>query len=88
VRPPGALPTILEPVTIPLMKGDVDEIQDTWIEIRNLPELDLVTVIEILSPTNKTGLGRVEYIDKRDQYIDMHVNLVELDLLVGDGGCR
>ena len=84
LRPvPGASPTTLEPVTIPLLKGDVEEIHDTWIEIRNLPELDLVTVIEILSPTNKTGVGRVEYLDKRDEYIDLPVNLVELDLLVG-----
>jgi Protein of unknown function (DUF4058) len=82
-RPSGASPTTLQPVTIPLLKGDVEEIHDTWIEIRNLPELDLVTVIELLSPTNKTGVGRVEYLDKRDQYIDLPVNLVELDLLVG-----
>jgi len=75
-------PTTLQPVTIPLLKGDVEEIHDTWIEIRNLPELDLVTVIELLSPTNKTGVGRVEYLDKRDQYIDFPVNLVELDLFV------
>jgi hypothetical protein len=82
-RPPGGSPTTLEPVTIPLLKGDVEEIHDTWIEIRNLPGLDLVTVIEMLSPTNKTGVGRVEYLDKRDEYIDLPVNLVELDLLVG-----
>ena len=81
--PSGAAPTALEPVTIPLLKGDVEEIRDSWIEIRHLPELDLVTVIEILSPTNKTGVGRVEYLDKRDHYIDLPVNLVELDLLVG-----
>ena len=82
-RPAVTSPATLEPVTIPLLKGDVEEIHDTWIEIRNLPELDLVTVIEILSPTNKTGAGRVEYLDKRDDYIDLPVNLVELDLLVG-----
>jgi Protein of unknown function (DUF4058) len=82
-RPPGASPTTLEPVTIPLLKGDVEEIHDTWIEIRNLPEMDLVTVIEMLSPSNKVGVGRVEYLDKRDNYIDLPVNLVELDLLVG-----
>jgi hypothetical protein len=82
-RPPGASPTTVEPVTIPLLKGDVEEIHDTWIEIRNLPEMDLVTVIEMLSPTNKIGVGRVEYLDKRDHYIDLPVNLVELDLLVG-----
>jgi Protein of unknown function (DUF4058) len=73
----------LEPFTVPLMKGDLEEVRDTWIEIRNLPRLELVTVIEVLSPTNKTGAGRVEYLDKRDGYIDRPVNLVELDLLLG-----
>ena len=42
-----------------------------------------MTVIELLSPTNKTGVGHMEYLNKRDQYIDSPVNLVELDLLVG-----
>jgi Protein of unknown function (DUF4058) len=73
----------LEPFTVPLLKGDLEEVRDTWIEIRNLPGLELVTVIEVLSPTNKTGAGRVEYLDKRDGYIDRPVNLVELDLLLG-----
>jgi Protein of unknown function (DUF4058) len=82
-RPAVTSSATLEPVTIPLLNGDVEEIHDMWIEIRNLPELNLVTVIEILSPTNKTGAGRVEYLDKRDDYIDLPVNLVELDLLVG-----
>jgi hypothetical protein len=80
--PPRQSPVTIEPVTVPLLKGDVVEICETWIEIRNLPELDLVTVIEILTPTNKTGVGRVEYLDKRDEYIDLPVNLVEFDLLV------
>jgi hypothetical protein len=82
-HPSGASPTTLQPVTIPFLKGDVEETHDTWIEIRDLPELDLVTVIELLSRTNKIGVGRVEFLDKRDQYIDLPVNLVELDLLVG-----
>jgi hypothetical protein len=82
-RPASASAVALKPVTIPLLKGNVEDIPGRWIEIRNLPELELVTVIEILSPTNKTGLGRVEYLDKRDQYIDLPVNLVEIDLLVG-----
>jgi hypothetical protein len=73
----------VEPVTVPLHKGELEEIRDTWIELRKLPEFELVTVIEILSPTNKTGVGRVEYLDKRDQYIDQPLNLVELDMLVG-----
>jgi hypothetical protein len=41
-----------------------------------------VTVIEILSPTNKIGSGRLEYVEKRNQLIRQPVNLVEIDLLL------
>ncbi|HMF37512.1 MAG TPA: DUF4058 family protein [Isosphaeraceae bacterium] len=72
----------IEPMTIPLARGEV-EIRERWIEISSLPELELVTVIEILSPSNKSGSGRSEYLQKRDALIDQPVNLVEIDLLVG-----
>ncbi len=78
----GALAT-LEPVSVPLALGDLEEIRERWIEIRRLPDRSLVTVIEILSPTNKSGSGRIEYIEKRKQWIRQPVNVVEVDLLVG-----
>ena len=40
-------------------------------------------MIEILSPTNKSGSGRKEYLEKRNQLIQQPVNLVEIDLLLG-----
>jgi Protein of unknown function (DUF4058) len=72
----------IEPITVPLAIGEV-EIRERWIEIKNLPDLELVTVIEILSPTNKSGEGRTEYLQKRAGLIDKPVNLVEIDLLLG-----
>jgi len=66
----------IEPTTIPLAKREV-ELRERWIEISSLPELDLVTVIEILSPSNKGGRGRSDYLQKRDSLIDQPVNLVE-----------
>jgi hypothetical protein len=78
----GVLAT-LEPVTVPLAIEELDEIRLRWIEIRRLPDLSLVTVIEILSPTNKSGSGRIEYVEKRNQLIRQPVNLVEIDLLLG-----
>ena len=42
-----------------------------------------MTVIEILSPTNKTGSVRIDYIKKRKQWIRQPVNVVEIDLLLG-----
>ena len=73
--------TTLEPTTIPLAKREV-EVHERWIEIARLPDLELVTVIEILSPTNKSGTGRSDYLAKRDSLIDQPVNLVEIDLLL------
>jgi hypothetical protein len=72
----------IEPVTIPLARGEV-QIRQRWIEISSLPELELITVIEILFPSNKSGSGRAEYLEKRDALIDQPVNLVEIDLLLG-----
>ncbi len=73
---------ILEPVTIPLTTAYMEEVAATWIEIRKLPDLDLVTVIEVLSPTNKTGEGWYEYLKKRNGYIERPVHIVELDFLI------
>ena len=58
------------------------EVRERWIEISALPDLELVTVVEILSPSNKSGSGRSEYLHKRDTLIDLTVNLVEIDLLL------
>ncbi len=58
------------------------EVRERWIEISALPDLELVTVVEILSPSNKSGSGRSEYLHKRDALIDLTVNLVEIDLLL------
>jgi uncharacterized protein DUF4058 len=61
---------------------DPDEVPERWIEIKRLPELSLVTAIEILSPTNKSGVGRSEYLHERRQFLDQPVHLVEIDLLL------
>jgi Protein of unknown function (DUF4058) len=72
----------LEPVTIPLPSVEM-EIRDVWIEIRRGTSRAPVTVIELLSPTNKTGDGFVEYKLKRRSLIRQKIHLVELDLLLG-----
>ena len=55
----------------------------TWIEIRDRAERRLVTTIEILSPWNKRGSGRDEYLDKRRKLRHSASHLVEIDLLRG-----
>ncbi len=72
----------LEPITLPLALEPLEEVRNRWIEIRRLPDRSLVTVIELLSPSNKTGSGRPEYIEKRNQWIRQPVHIVEIDLLL------
>jgi len=53
--------------------------------LRDRETLRIVTLIELLSPTNKRagGDGREQYLDKREEIIQSRTNLVELDLLRG-----
>jgi hypothetical protein len=56
----------------------------SYVEIRDRESRKLVTVIELLSPSNKTpGGDRDQYISKRWHLIYSGVNLVEIDLLRG-----
>ncbi len=72
----------LEPVIIDLPVEELEEVRDLWIEIRRRPDRELVTAIEILSPTNKVGEGYWLYHSKRRSFIRQNAHLVELDLLV------
>ena len=51
-----------------------------WLEVREFERGELVTVIELLSPSNKTS-DRAEYIQKRRRLMYDKVNFVEIDLL-------
>ncbi|MGH2541721.1 MAG: DUF4058 family protein, partial [Ardenticatenaceae bacterium] len=51
------------------------------IEIRDTINRELVTAIEVLSPTNKRGRGRREYLVKRRHLLLSTVHLMEIDLL-------
>ena len=72
----------LEPVTIPLPSVET-EIRDVWIEIRRPPKRAPIAIIEVLSPTNKSSDGFVEYKLKRTSTIRQKVHLVEFDFLLG-----
>lgn len=71
----------LEPVTMPLLF--LDEDVEAYLQILHRPDRTLVTVLELLSPTNKTDPGRSDYFAKRNAILRQAVHLVELDLLVG-----
>lgn len=51
------------------------------IEIRDAANRRLVAAIEVLSPTNKRGSGREEYLAKRRRILLSTAHLMEIDLL-------
>ncbi len=62
----------------------VDTIHESFIEIRDRETSEVITVIELLSPTNKApGSDREQYIGKRKAVLSSNTHLVEIDLLRG-----
>ncbi len=58
------------------------EFREGYLEIREVATKQVVTVIEVLSPTNKRfGKGRVAYEQKRREVLGSRTHLVEIDLL-------
>jgi hypothetical protein len=61
-----------------------DEIREAFVEIIDRVGQRVITVIELLSPSNKTpGAGHEQYIQKQRQVLRSGTNLVEIDLLHG-----
>lgn len=82
-RPPPSAASgiaVLEPTTIPNLQR-LDPHKQIFLEIRRLPEMELVCVVELLSRTNKSGEGRGMYLEKRERLLHQPVSLVEIDLL-------
>src|SRR5258708_6227347 len=60
-----------------------EEHQEDYIEVRQRGDGRLVTLLDVVSPTNKTtGSGRTAYLDKRREGRSANANLVELDLVL------
>ena len=76
----GGVAVALEPVTIPAIEEI--EVREASIHILRLPDYQLVTVIEVLSPSNKFGEGIGEYRRKRSNLVGGGVHFLEIDLLV------
>ncbi len=68
----AAVPTIVR----------VAPMKERWVEIRDSTGT-LVTIIEVLSPANKSGRGHADYLYKRRSLLEAAINLVEIDLLLG-----
>ena len=62
----------------------VEEIRESFIRVLDRETREVVTVIELLSPTNKrNGVDRQQYLAKRARLLTSSVNYVEIDLLRG-----
>lgn len=62
----------------------VDREHLSFLEIRDRETLRVITVIEVLSPTNKQpGPDREQYLGKRAQILNSSVHFIEIDLLRG-----
>lgn len=62
----------------------VDVERLSFVEIRDRRNRELITVLEVLSPSNKRlGADREQYIAKRRQLLASSVHFVEIDLLRG-----
>jgi Protein of unknown function (DUF4058) len=65
-------------VTLP----QFEELREPYLELRRTATHEVVTVVELLSPTNKSaGKGRDEYVEKRRRLLQTPTSLVEIDLL-------
>lgn len=72
--------TAVEPIVAELPQPE--EIKHRYLEIRKAETHDVVTTLEILSPSNKLSReGREQYERKRIKILGSLTNLVEIDLL-------
>lgn len=77
VTTPSSTPvTVTVPVPLELREG--------YLEVREVATKEVVTVIEVLSPSNKRpGKGRETYEEKHREVLGSQTHLVEIDLLRG-----
>jgi hypothetical protein len=82
-RHPGGGAAVAAPVTVPLLMPQ--RRREPFLEIRARDGGEVVTVIELLSPTNKRrgSQGREEYLAKHEAVLLSRAHLLELDLLRG-----
>ncbi len=73
---------LAEPILIQVSDEAVTEDYIELVDVRSGGRI--VTVIELLSPSNKKpGVGRDEYLQKQEEIHRSHSNLVEMDLVLG-----
>jgi hypothetical protein len=85
-RVPESLPAQPNDSTAPVTLAEPETIRVSptrrWLEIRDMNG-HLVTVIELISPSNKTLAGSMQMAARHEQLIRSGVNVVEIDLIRG-----
>jgi hypothetical protein len=79
-RAPATAVAVAEPA-VELPSPLPEEVPLLSVEVRDVAQRRLVTVIEILSPVNKQGEGAREYAERRASILETRTHLLELDLL-------
>jgi hypothetical protein len=80
----GTAAVLLEAPAVGRVPLVADVERHAYLEIRDRGNRQLVTVLELPSPSNKRpGPDREQYLAKRQQLLTSSVHLVELDLLRG-----
>ena len=81
--PGSSSATALAPVAVHLPMPE--ERREAFLTIRDRQSMEVVTVVELLSPGNKRAGsdGRRQYLSKREEILASETHLVELDLLRG-----
>ena len=74
---PGAM-VADAPTTVSLLRS---ERLIPYLEIVHRGTQDVVTLVEVLSPSNKSGTGRTEYLAKQAEVLASGSHFVEIDLL-------
>lgn len=77
---PGALAVAEAPAAYVVDLPMPEEITERWLEVRDVVTGDAITVIEILSPSNKLE-DRQRYERKRRKILGSMTHLIEIDLL-------
>lgn len=78
---PSQTVATLEPKILTLaMQADFEQ---KYLVIRSRERRDVIALIELLSPWNKTNKGQDEYLQKRANYLRTETHIIELDLLRG-----
>ena len=77
----GPALAIAEPLIVPTLMDE--EIKEAYLKITHVESDTLVTIIEVLSPTNKIrgSRGRASFMEKKSEILNSEVHWVEIDLL-------